>query len=510
MVAHTGVPASATDAIESFYGARAADGPLDKARAWQLIIGDRRRAAEDDRTYSVECPFTGEPLGEVPDASAGDVEAAVSAGLTAWPAWAALAPRARAQRLRAVAAVLRTNEDELALLDALDTGHPITAMLGDVRLAADMLDCYADWSLELRGETLPIGPEHLNLTVREPFGVVARIVAYNHPVMFLASRLGAPLLAGNTIVLKAPDQCPLSGLRLAELLVGVLPPGVVTVLSGRGPIAGDALVRHPDIRRIAFIGSVTVGRKIQESAAQAGVKQVTLELGGKNALIAFADADPAEVAHGAVNGMNFRWTAGQSCGSTSRLLVHDSLYDEVVRRVGELVNDIRIGDPLDPATEMGCLVSAAHRSAVADRVTEAVRDGARMVTRALPESPDFAHGHWYPPTVLADVTPAMSVAREEIFGPVLSVLRFADEEAAVALTNDVRYGLTASIYTQDVRRAHRVSRAVQVGYVWVNTSSRHFLGVPFGGVKDSGVGREEGVDELHSFTQLKTINIALT
>ncbi|WP_294569991.1 aldehyde dehydrogenase family protein [uncultured Arthrobacter sp.] len=479
-------------------------------RSWVMRIGDRWTTAQHGATYPVDCPATGEHLADAPDASADDIDSAVRAAKQAWPGWAGRDPRSRAGVLRAVAAVLRDNIDELAVLESLDSGHPVTAMRGDVALAADMLETYADWSSLLKGETIPASGSHLNFTVREPYGVVARIVAYNHPLMFLATRMAAPLLAGNVVVMKAPDQCPLSGLRLAELIAEVVPPGVVTVVTGRGAVSGNALVRHDDVRRIAFIGSVATGRRIQETAAQCGVKNITLELGGKNAMIVFPDVDPDEAARAAINGMNFRWTAGQSCGSTSRLLVHHSMYEDIVGRVAALVEEIRLGDPLDEKSEMGCLVSSSHQQGIARQVAGAIERGARLVTAPLPEGPPFDRGHWMAPTVLADVTPEMDIAGHELFGPVLVVMRYDTEAEAVAIANDPPYGLTASIYTNDIRRAHRVSRLLDAGYIWINDASRHFPGVPFGGVKDSGVGREESIEELHSFTQIKTINVALS
>jgi 2-formylbenzoate dehydrogenase len=340
--------------------------------------------------------------------------------------------------------------------------------------------------------------------------VVARIVPYNHPLMFTASRLAAPLMAGNAVVVKAPDQAPLSALRLGELLAEHVPPGLVSILSGTGPGAGRAIVEHPDVRRIGFIGSVAVGRDIQRHAAQAAVKAVTLELGGKNAMIVRADAEPSAAADGAIRGMNFRWTAGQSCGSTSRLLVHRSIHDEVVDRIADRVQDIRVGDPLLPETEMGPVISAAHRDRVLAHVDRAVAGGARLVTGGpTAASGAFRRGYWVLPTVLAAVEPGSEVEQREIFGPVLSVLAYDDDATAVRIANGTEYGLTASVWTRDIDAGLRIAQAMDAGYVWINSSSAHVLGTPFGGVKNSGVGREESVEELLSFTQLKTINLAL-
>jgi 2-formylbenzoate dehydrogenase len=262
------------------------------------------------------------------------------------------------------------------------------------------------------------------------------------------------------------------------------------------------------VRRIGFIGSVRTGRAIQRAAAESGVKSVTLELGGKNALIVCEDADPAEAAAAAVRGMNFHWTGGQSCGSTSRLLVHDALHDEVVERVLAEIPGIRIGSPLDPATEMGPMISEAHRERVLGAIRDARAEGARVAAGGgPPEAPGLGAGSYVAPTVLVDVTPDMRVAGEEVFGPVLSVIRVRDDEEALRIANATPYGLTAAVWTRDLRRAHTLAHRLEAGYVWVNTVSAHFWGTPFGGVKDSGVGREEGLDELVAYTQSKTVSV---
>jgi 2-formylbenzoate dehydrogenase len=475
---------------------------------WRMLSGGRLVAATDDARYETVSPGTGATLAAVPAADAEAIGAVGRAAAAAAPAWAALGVRERARIVRGLADVLLEHEEELAVLDAVDGGNPVTAMRSDVRLAADMLRFFADGALELRGETVPGAPGLLHYTVREPFGVVARIVAYNHPIMFAAGRIAAPLVAGNAVIVKAPDQAPLSALRLGEIIGPLLPPGVLGIVSGHGPVAGDALVRHPDVRRIGFIGSVRTGRAIQRAAAESGVKSVTLELGGKNALIVCEDADPAEAAAAAVRGMNFHWTGGQSCGSTSRLLVHDALHDEVVERVLAEIPGIRIGSPLDPATEMGPMISEAHRERVLGAIRDARAEGARVAAGGgPPEAPGLGAGSYVAPTVLVDVTPDMRVAGEEVFGPVLSVIRVRDDEEALRIANATPYGLTAAVWTRDLRRAHTLAHRLEAGYVWVNTVSAHFWGTPFGGVKDSGVGREEGLDELVAYTQSKTVSV---
>jgi acyl-CoA reductase-like NAD-dependent aldehyde dehydrogenase len=470
-----------------------------------MLIGGQLVPAVDGDTYPTRSPATGELLAKVPAATGADVQRAVDAAQHAQPGWARLAARERAAVLRTMASVLRADRDELGRLDAQDGGNPVTAMTGDVDMAAELLEVFADWASQLGGETLPSARGLLHYTVREPYGVVARLVPYNHPIMFAASRIAAPLLAGNAVILKAPDQTPLSALRMAELFAPLLPPGVLSVLSGSGPVAGAALVTHPAIRRVAFTGSVPTGQTILRSAAQAGIKHVSLELGGKNPMVVLPDADVEAAAAGAVTGMNFHWTGGQSCGSTSRLLVHRSLAREIIDRVVAGAKAVRLGDPMDPATEMGTMVTQEHRDRVYGYIQRGRADGLKLATGGGAPTP----GAFVEPTVFVDVPADSPLSREEIFGPVLVVTPFDREEEAVALVNDSPYGLTASLWSRDVARAHRLAREVQAGYVWVNTSSRHFVGLPFGGVKDSGLGREESVEELHSYTQSKAITVHL-
>jgi 2-formylbenzoate dehydrogenase len=382
-------------------------------------------------------------------------------------------------------------------------------MKTDVAFAAEYIEIMCDLALGLGGQTIPATAEHLHYTVREPFGVVARIVPYNHPLFFSAAKLAPPLVAGNAVILKAPDQAPLSALRIGELAQQVLPPGLVSVVSGSGQVTGRALVRHPAIRRIGFIGSGGTGRAIQRDAAETGVKEVSLELGGKNAMIVCSDADPLAAAAGAVNGMNFATTAGQSCGSTSRLLVHESLAEEVIKHVVAGLEAITVGDPADGSTEMGPLITAAHRDRVAALIQTARDEGADLLTGGSRPAAVTERGYFLAPTVLAGVAPDSTLATTEVFGPVLAVLTFRDEAEAVRIANAVPFGLTGAVWTSDVRRAHRLARSLEAGYIWVNGSARHFWGVPFGGVKDSGIGREESLEELQSFTTLKSVNVLL-
>jgi acyl-CoA reductase-like NAD-dependent aldehyde dehydrogenase len=484
--------------------------PATADRDWSLLIGGKLVSTRSGRCYADVSPATEQVIAHVPDGDAADVDAAVRAAETAATQWRRVPPRERGARVAELARVLEEHADELAFLDAIDGGHPVTSMHLDVSMGADMLRLFSGLGIELKGETIPATTENLHLTLREPFGVVGRIIPFNHPIMFAAGKIAAPLVAGNAVILKPPESAPLSALRMGELFADLLPPGVLSIVVGEGPATGRAVARHPAIRRIGFIGSDRTGRSIQKDAAEVGVKEVTLELGGKNALIAFPDADPEQVAASAVAGMNFVRSSGQSCGSTSRLLLHESIADDVVGRVLARMAAIRIGDPLDPATEMGTMASRAQYDKTMRYIDMARADGATVLAGGGPP-PNLADqpGLFIAPTLLGGVRPDMRVAREEVFGPVLSVIRWQDEQAAIDIANAVDYGLTGSIWTSDLTRAHRVAGAIQAGYLWINGSSRHFAGVPFGGVKMSGVGREESLGELLSYTQLKTVNIML-
>ena len=406
--------------------------------------------------------------------------------------------------------VLRKNAEELALLDALNTGNPVAEMLSDANVAAAQMDYFAGLIPMLKGETIPQSESTFHYTIREPLGVCARIVAYNHPVMFAGAKMAPVLAAGNTVIVKPPDQAPLSCLRLAELLANVFPPGVVNILPG-GADCGKALSTHPLIRKVTLIGSVPTGKIIQRAAADS-LKSTLLELGGKNALIAFPDADMEKLVQGVARGMNFTW-AGQSCGSTSRVFLHESLYDEVIEKVVQYVNkEYKAGVPTALSTTMGPVISKQAYDRIMSFIESGKQEGARLVMGGRPPSggpSEIKDGYFIEPTIFAEVKPSMRIAREEIFGPVMSVLKWEDEEELIKAVNDTDYGLTAAIYTRDIATAMETVKRVEAGFIWVNQVGRHFLNVPFGGYKESGSGREECLDELLSFTQTKSVNINL-
>src|SRR5580658_9338040 len=452
-------------------------------------------------------PGTGESLGPFADCGADDIDASVQAAKKAFDGWRNTPPLERARLLKRIAAVLRENADELAMIDAADCGNPVHEMVMDATIAAAQIEFYAGLVTEMKGSSIPMGPGVVNFSVREPRGVVGRIIPFNHPFMFCAGKSGAPLATGNTVVMKPPEQAPLSSLRLAELIDGLLPPGVFNLVPG-GKDAGAALASHPDVAKIAVIGSVPTGKAVMRAAADT-LKGVLLELGGKNALIAYPDADPDAVATALVSGMNFTW-CGQSCGSTSRAFVHEKIYDAVLERVKVRVKHWKPGIPTDPATTMGAIISKVQFDRVVSYIDSAKKDGARLVSGGgRPADPKLAKGLYIEPTVFADVTPAMRIFKEEIFGPVVGVVKWRDEAAMLDQVNSVEYGLTASIWTNDLTTAHRAAASVEAGFIWINDVSKHFIGTPFGGYKQSGIGREECLEELISFTQEKNININL-
>ncbi|MBM4233844.1 MAG: aldehyde dehydrogenase family protein [Gammaproteobacteria bacterium] len=451
-------------------------------------------------------PATLALVGRVPAATAGDVDRAVQAAARAQIAWRGRSVWERAGLLRALAAAIRARGKEILELETRDTGNTLAKMQADIQIAAGYLEYFAGLGSELKGETIPATAQGLHMTLREPYGVVARIVPFNHPFMFAAAHLAAPLMAGNAVVVKTPETSPLTGVILGELCREVLPRGLVNIIHGYGHPAGDALVRHRLVRRIGFTGSVATGLAIQRAAAESSVKRVTLELGGKNPFIVFPEADLDRVVDMAVAGMNFSW-AGQSCGSTSRLLLHESVHDEIVEHVAAKLSALRIGNPLSLDSEMGPVNSARQYERVQGFIVSAKAEGARLVSGGgRPSGESFAKGYWIQPTFFTDVQPTMRIAREEIFGPVMCALRFATEEQAIALANDSDYGLTAAVWTRDLPRALRVMRTLDAGTVWINTAGQHYVGSPFSGWKDSGFGGEECLEELFSYSQTKAVH----
>jgi betaine-aldehyde dehydrogenase len=446
-------------------------------------------------TLEVIEPATEAVLESVPRADVDDVDAAVARAKAAYPAWRALEPRDRARLLRRVADAVADHREELAQLEARNAGKPIGDARGEMDMVAETLGYYAAAPERLLGDSIPVSGGQA-FTVREPLGVVGLIVPWNFPLVIAGWKLGPALAAGNTVVLKPAELTPLSALRFEQIAVEAgLPEGVVNVVVGPGSTCGRRLVEHPDVAKIAFTGSTEVGRSIAAGAATT-IKRVTLELGGKSPNIVFADADleaAAAAAPGAVFG-----NAGQDCCARSRILVQATALDEFMGRLESAVTGIRVGDPLDEATEMGPLISADQRAAVSSYVNG---DTAVAIRGSAPDGPGF----WFAPTVLCPVDPDARAAREEIFGPVAVVIPFADEEEAIRLANDTIYGLSGSIWSGDGGRALRVARALEAGVLSINSNTSVRVATPFGGFKQSGYGRELGSHALDAYTEVKSI-----
>ena len=454
-------------------------------------------------------PSTGETLTPVPRAGPEDVALAYLAADNAQPAWEALGIDGRAETLQAFADALEGAAFDLAMLDAIDGGLPFVGARADL---AEAVACVRSWPGLVRwhgGRTIPSSVGNLHYTSFRPYGVVGRILAYNHPALFAISTGVAALLAGNTLIIKPAPQAPLSALAIGELAKDVFPSGVFNVLTG-GTEAGNAIVTHPKIKRIGFTGSVATAQKILQAAAGAAIKHVSLELGGKNAMIVFPDADFDLAVDGAVRGMNFGVCAGQSCGSNSRTYIHESIYPDFVNRVAERLDQMRVGPAYAVGVDVGPLITRAHRERVSGFIRSGIEQGARLVTNAESASQSGAvDGFFLRPALLADVTPTMDVAREEIFGPVMSMASWRDAEEAIAIANDTDYGLTGSVWTTDLDTAHRVAERLQAGYVWINQTAEHYFGTPFGGYKNSGLGREESLEEYESYLETKAVHVIL-
>ncbi|MDQ4040439.1 MAG: aldehyde dehydrogenase family protein [Actinomycetota bacterium] len=449
-------------------------------------------------TLSVVEPATELELAAIPRAGVEEVDAAVACARAAYPGWRAVAPADRAALLRRLADRVEEHGEELAVLEARNAGKPIADARGEMGMVADTLRYYAGAPVRLLGDTIPVAGGEA-MTFREPLGVVGLIVPWNFPLVIASWKLGPALAAGNTVVLKPAELTPLTAVRFEAIaLEAGLPEGVVNVVAGPGSVCGRRLVEHPDVAKIAFTGSTEVGRGIAAAAAQT-IKRVTLELGGKSANVVFADADLERAAASAP--MAVFGNAGQDCCARSRILVERAVLDRFMEALEEAVEAIRVGDPLDESTQMGPLISAARREEVASFVGA---DAPVAIRGAAPDGP----GYWFAPTVLCPVDNSDRAAREEIFGPVASVIPFEDEADAVRIANDTIYGLSGSIWTRDGARALRVARAVEAGVLSVNSNTSVRVSTPFGGFKQSGVGRELGPHALEHYTEVKSVYFA--
>ena len=440
-------------------------------------------------------PATEQVIAEVPSAGADEVDAAVARAKQAFPAWRAVAPADRAALLYGLADALSDGAEDLATLEARNAGKPISDARGEMGMVVDTFRYYAAAPERLLGQTIPVAGG-VDMTFHEALGVVGLIVPWNFPLLIASWKVAPALAAGNTVVLKPAGLTPLTVLELERIaLEAGVPEGVLNVVAGPGRVCGRRLVEHPDVAKIAFTGSTEVGRGIAEGAA-ATIKRVTLELGGKSANLVFADADLERAAAAAP--LAVFGNAGQDCCARSRILVERPVVDRFLEALDEVIQSMRVGDPLDEATQMGPLISADQR----EKVASFVPDDAPVAIRG--PAPDGA-GYWFPPTVLAPVSNSDRAAREEIFGPVACVIPFSDEREAMEIANDTIYGLSGSIWTQDGGKALRVARAVDAGVLSINSNTSVRVATPFGGFKQSGVGRELGPDALEHYTDVKNV-----
>lgn len=469
-----------------------------------LFIDGRFQAAQAGGTIEVLSPRDGSLITRIAAAEAADVDLAVAAAQRAFPAWSGLAAAERGRLLLKLADKIEEHAEELAQLESRDTGHPLRDSRGlDVPRTAACFRYFGGIADKIEGSVIPVEAGFLNYVQRKPIGVVGQIVPWNFPLMFTSWKMGPALAAGNTVVIKPSEITPLSTLRIAELMHEVgFPAGVVNVVPGYGHTAGQRLAEHPEVGKIAFTGSTVTGRRIVE-ASQGNLKRVQLELGGKGANIVFADADLDAAVNGAA------WAIfhnqGQACIAGSRLLLDERIADEFLERFVALARSIRLGDPLDPHTEMGPLTSALHRDRVLAYVDIAREQGGRVLTGGkAPSDPELAAGYYVEPTVV-EAQPEHRVAQEEVFGPFVTVLRFTSEEQALAIANGTAYGLGSGVWTRDLQRAHRMAVNIRAGMCWINCYKRVSPGSPFGGLGESGYGREMGFEAIHDYTEARSV-----
>ncbi|APU14934.1 MULTISPECIES: aldehyde dehydrogenase family protein [Actinoalloteichus] len=472
-----------------------------------LFIGGRLRPAQTQETFPTIDPTTETVLTAISAAGTADVDAAVASARAAFeaPSWSAISPQARSRLLFQIADVIEAHREELATLDTLDMGAPLAGSLLMVDHAVEVFRHYAGWPTKIYGQTGPGDPSRLDYVLRQPLGVVAAITAWNGPMLQTSWKLAPALATGNTVVLKPAEQSPLSALRFAALLAETdLPAGVVNVVTGTGPVTGAALVAHPGVDKVSFTGSGPVGKRILTASADT-LTRVTLELGGKSPTIVFADADLRAAA--ATAALAFCGGSGQGCVSGTRVLVQEPVREQFGELLAEELGRYVPGDPFHPDTVMGPIAHREHFDRVVSYFDVAREDGARI---ALGGRPLGETGLFLPPTLIENVTNDMRIAQEEIFGPVAAIMSFTDADDAVRLGDDTVYGLSASVWTRDLSTAHRTAAALRVGTVWVNTWGEMTSGtMPFGGFKESGIGREHGTDVLDAYTETKAVMMRL-
>ena len=475
----------------------------------QLFIGNEWRPSSSGRAMPVVNPATEEVIAEVAAAEGADVDAAVAAARAALEGpWGRLSARERGRLVRTLGDRLLERADEVARLETLHNGKPISESRHiEIPAAAECFEYFGGWADKVMGETIPVKGNHLTYTLREPIGVVAAIGPWNFPLLLAAWKVAPALACGNVVILKPASQTPLTALALGEIaLEAGLPPGVLNVVTGAGSTVGQALVAHPGIDKIAFTGDTSTGRSIMRGAADT-LKQITLELGGKSPNIVLADADMDAAIRGATVGIFYG--KGEVCAAGSRLLVERAIKDEFLDKLAARVRKMVPGDPMDPKTRFGALSSRRQMETVLRYVEAGKSEGATLLTGGARADIGTGKGYFVQPTVFADVKPEMTISREEIFGPVLATIDFADLDEAIAIANDSPYGLAAGVWTRDIKKAHHAARRLQAGTVWVNTYNVYDTAAPFGGYKQSGFGREMSAHALDHYTQVKSVWVDL-
>jgi acyl-CoA reductase-like NAD-dependent aldehyde dehydrogenase len=472
----------------------------------QLLIGDKWVPARSGETFEAVNPATEAVIGSFAAGGRADIDDAVIAARRAFenPNWAAISPHQRSALLLKLARLLEENAEELAQLESLNNGTPLSMTRGQMLASAQTFTYYAGWATKIYGETNPSEGAFFSYSLREPLGVCGLIVPWNGPISSAAWKLAPALATGNTCILKPAEQTPLSSIRLGELILQAgFPPGVVNIVTGFGETAGAAISEHPDIDKVAFTGSTAVGKMITRAASD-NLKKTSLELGGKSPNVIFEDADIDKAVAASVGA--FCYLSGQICVAGTRIFIQEKIYDQVVQRLADYTANFKVGDPFDPATTMGPVVSAEQFQRITSYFDVAKADGARIAVGAATLG---GKGYFIKPTLYADVKNGMRIAQEEVFGPVAAAIPFKDENDAILQGNDTVYGLAAAVWTKDVGRAHRVARALKAGTVWVNTYLKVDPISGFGGYKQSGTGRELGPHSIDAYTQMKTVYIDL-
>jgi aldehyde dehydrogenase (NAD+) len=477
----------------------------------KLFINGDFVDARGGETFATINPATEEKITDVASAGPDDVDAAVRAAraqMEPGSEWQKMKPRDRAKVMWRLADMLAARAEEIGRIETLDNGKPIfESQFVDTPAAAECLYYFAGWSGKVVGDTIPVQENAFAYTLREPVGVVGAITPWNFPLMLAVWKIAPALACGNTVVIKPASNTALSLLKFAEYAKECgLPAGVLNVVPGRGSVVGNALVDHPGVDAIAFTGSTEVGKQLMARAAKT-LKKVSLELGGKSPNIVFADADLDAAARGAINAIFYG--KGEVCAAGSRLLVEEAAHDELLSKVCERASKMSAGDPLHPKTRLGAIVSKEQMETVLSYVEAGKSEGAKLLCGGERADIGTGKGYFVKPTVFDDVDPAMRIAREEIFGPVLATIRFKDAEDAIAKGNATVYGLAAAVWTRDVSKAHRVARAIKAGTVWINTYNLYDPALPFGGFKESGFGRDQGKDALEKYTQTKSVWVNL-